>query len=155
MLGRAGRGKIPGRVIIQSYNPENFTIQCAKEQNYEKFYETEIALRKQLKYPPFCDIILIRFNSDNEKEIKLISNKVYNYLKSNLNNNIEQEQFKIFTPMPSPIDKIQNKYRWRIIVKGNITKEANKVLNNCLREVYKENIKTTRISIDINPNNMY
>lgn len=155
MLGRAGRENIPGKVIIQSYNPENFTIQCAREQNYEKFFETEIALRKQLKYPPFCDIILIRFNSDNENEIKIISNKVYNYLKKNLNKNSQQDQFKIFIPMPSPIDKIQNKYRWRIIVKGNMTKEANEVFNNCLKNIYDEDIKSTRISIDINPNSMY
>ena len=57
--GRAGRENLPGRVIIQSYNPENFSIQDAQKQNYQEFYETEIALRKQLKYPPFCDIIVI------------------------------------------------------------------------------------------------
>ena len=108
-----------------------------------------------MKYPPFCDIILIRFNSDNENEIKIISNKVYNYLKKNLNKNSQQDQFKIFIPMPSPIDKIQNKYRWRIIVKGNMTKEANEVFNNCLKNIYDEDIKSTRISIDINPNSMY
>ncbi|MCI8411160.1 MAG: hypothetical protein HFJ40_01670 [Clostridia bacterium] len=144
---------MPGKVIIQSYNPENFSIQCAKEQNYDKFYETEIALREQLKYPPFCDIILISFSSNNENEIKNVSNEVYKYLKANLNKDLEE--YKIFIPMPSPIDKIQNKYRWRIIIKGNMTKETNEVLNNCLKQIYQKNLKTTRISIDINPNNMY
>ena len=71
-----------GKVIIQSYNPENFSIQCAKRQNYEEFYETEIALRKQLKYPPFCDIIVVNFNSLNEIEIKQSSQWVYEYLKN-------------------------------------------------------------------------
>ena len=113
------------------------------------FYETEIALREQLKYPPFCDIILIGFNSSNIEELKQISNFVYKYLKENLS-----QEFKIFEPMPAPIDKIQNKIRYRIIVKGNMNKKANEALNNCLQEVYKKNIKTTRISIDINPNNM-
>ncbi len=70
VAGRAGREKLEGKVIIQCYNPENFTIQCAKEQNYEKFYETEITLRKQLKYPPFCDIIVVNFNSLSETEIR-------------------------------------------------------------------------------------
>ena len=63
VAGRAGREKLPGKVIIQTYNPDNFSIQEAQQQNYKKFYETEIALRKQLKYPPFCDIIIIGFNS--------------------------------------------------------------------------------------------
>ena len=81
------------------------------------FYETEIALRKQLKYPPFCDIILISFNSLDEKEI-------------------------------------QNRYRWRIIVKGKIDEKSNTILNRALREIYSKNLKTTRVNIDVNPNNM-
>ena len=114
------------------------------------FYETEIALRKQLKYPPFCDIILIGFNSGKEEEIKRVSLFMYNELNSKLNKN----EFKIFKPMPCPIDKIQNRYRWRIIIKGNMTLEANKILNESLQNAYNKNIKDTRISIDINPNNM-
>ena len=52
------------------------------------------------------------------------------------------------------IDKIQNRYRWRIIIKGNMTEKSNQILNDCLKEIYQENIKDTRIAIDINPNNM-
>ena len=114
------------------------------------FYNTEIALRKQLNYPPFCDIIMIGFNSLSEKEIEESSKEVYNYLKKHL----KEQEFKILKPMPSPIDKIQNRYRWRIIIKGNMTEEANKILNECLKNAYMENYKNTRISIDINPNNM-
>ena len=73
VAGRAGREQLEGNVIIQTYNPENFAIQCAKEQNYDKFYNTEIALREQLKYPPFSDIILIGFSSLNENEVKQIA----------------------------------------------------------------------------------
>ena len=150
VAGRAGREKLSGKVIIQTYNPDNFSIICAQKQNYEMFYETEIALRKQLKYPPFCDIILISFNGLNEYNIKNISNEIYKKLSEKLN----QEEFKIFRPMPSPIDKIQNRYRWRIIIKGNMTVEANEILNQTLKEIYSKNIKDIRISIDVNPNNM-
>ena len=162
VAGRAGREKLPGKVIIQSYNPENFTIQCAKEQNYSKFYETEIALRKQLKYPPFCDIIVVNFNGTIEAEIKTLSKWVYETLKKNLEvakvgetaELAEENQFRVFQPMPAPIDKIQNRYRWRIIIKGNMTKQANEVLNQCLQEVYQKDLKNIRITIDVNPNNM-
>ena len=150
VAGRAGRENLSGKVIMQTYNPDNFSIICAQKQNYEMFYETEIALRKQLKYPPFCDIILISFNGLNEYNIKNISNEMYKKLLEKLN----QEEFKIFRPMPSPIDKIQNRYRWRIIIKGNITVEANEILNQTLKEIYSKNIKDIRISIDVNPNNM-
>ena len=150
VAGRAGRENLDGNVIIQTYNPENFSIQCAKEQNYEKFYNTEIALRKQLKYPPFCDIILIGFNSLVEKEIIDVSGKVYNYLK----NNLDGQAFIVLKPMPSPIDKIQNRFRWRIIIKGNMTEIANEVINNCLKKVYDANYKNTRVTVDVNPNSM-
>lgn len=150
VAGRAGRENLPGKVIIQTYNPENFSIICAQKQNYNMFYETEIELRKQLKYPPFCDIILIGFNSYSENEIKNVSKKVYDELQQNMN----QEKFKIYKPMPCPIDKIQNRYRWRIIIKGVMDKEANEVFNQVIMKIYSENIKDTRISIDINPNNM-
>ena len=150
VAGRAGRENLPGKVIIQSYNPENFSIQDAQKQDYEKFYDTEIALRKQLKYPPFCDIIVIGFNSINEEEIKKVSNLAYEIAVKNLNN----EEFKIFKPMPSPIDKIQNKFRWRIIIKGNMNEKANVALNELLKTLYDKDYKNTKITIDVNPNNM-
>jgi len=150
VAGRAGREKLPGNVVIQTYNPDNFAILCAKQQNYEMFYNTEIALRKQLKYPPFCDIILIGFNSLIENEIIKVSDMVYTYLKDKL----DEQTFIILKPMPSPVDKIQNRYRWRIIIKGNMTDTANQIINNCLKQVYESNFKNTRVTVDINPNSM-
>ncbi len=150
VAGRAGRENLPGKVIIQSYNPENFSIQDAQKQNYEQFYEKEILLRKQLKYPPFCDIIIIGFNSINEEEIKKVSKLTYEYIK----NGLENEEFKIFKPMPSPIDKIQNRFRWRIIIKGNMTEKANIIFNEMLKKMYDRDIKNTKITVDVNPNSM-
>ena len=138
------------------------------------FYDTEILIRKQLKYPPFCDIIVIGFNGLNEKKIIDISTKTYNYLKQNLENRkineklnkenclekkskqVNKQKFKIFKPMPAPIDKIQNRYRYRIIIKGVMNGRANEVLNNYLKEIYQKekSLKDVRISIDVNPNNM-
>ena len=158
VAGRAGREKDkPGKVIVQTYNPDNFSILCSKKQDYEMFYETEILIRKQLKYPPFCDIIVIGFNGLNQKQLIDISNKSYNYLRQYLDNEDEIEEnkeFKIFKPMPAPIDKIQNRYRYRIIIKGVMNKRANEVLNNYLRDVYQKDLKDIRISVDVNPNNM-
>lgn len=150
VAGRAGRENLQGNVIIQTYNPENFAIQCAKEQNYDKFYNTEIALREQLKYPPFSDIILIGFSSLNENEVKQIAEKTYQYFRKMFNT----EEFNVLKPMPSPIDKIQNRFRWRIIIKGIMTEKANGILNEYLQKFYNCNYKNTKVTIEINPNNM-
>ena len=151
VAGRAGRENLPGKVIIQTYNPESFPIEFSKNQNYDLFYKTEIQLRKQLKYPPFCDIIVIGFSAEDHKEISNSSNFVYNLLKTN----IEKYGFKVFMPMPAPIDKIKNKYRWRIIAKGDVTEEVTIVINKCLQKFYESGIgKKTNIAVDVNPNNM-
>ena len=149
VAGRAGRENLSGKVVIQSYNPESFSIQTAKKQNYQEFYETEITLRKQLKYPPFCDIIVIGFNSLKEEKIIETSQKVYDLLKEKV-----PENYIISKPAPSPIDKIQNRYRWRIIIKGNMDWNLNEILNKCLATIYEKNDKSVNISIDVNPNNM-
>lgn len=146
VAGRAGREKNRGKVIIQTYNPDNFCIECAKEQDYEKLYNAEIVLRKQLKYPPFCDIIVIGISSTNENEIKTISNLIYNNISKKYNKN-----FSIYKPLPAPIDKIKNKYRWRIIMKCKLNNNIIDIINDSLKDI---NLSKVRISIDVNPNNM-
>ena len=149
VAGRAGREKLPGRVIIQTYNPENFAIECSKKQDYDKFYETEIELRKQLKYPPFCDIISIGLTDIDNNKIKNVSERLY----KNIKNLIEKENTNIFIykPLPCPIDKIKNRYRWRIIIKGKLT---NKLINVINKAIEITNLKTTRIIVDTNPSNL-
>ena len=151
VAGRAGREK-KGRVIIQTYNPENFAIECVKKQNYDEFYNIEIQLRKQLKYPPFCDIITFGISSENKDEVQVASKKLYNILQRNIKNtNIKME---IYNPVVSPISKMKNKYRWRIIGKCILNNNVITLVNNTLDEYYNLKFKTTRIIADINPNNM-
>ena len=152
VAGRAGRGEDKGRVIIQTYNPDNFSIECAKKQDYNLFYNTEISLRKQLKYPPFCDIILIGFTSVIEQEVAKVAGKIHEYLK----NRVLKENLGIilYKALPSPIDKIKNKYRWRILIKCKFGEEITDLINDVLEEFQKTRSKSTKITIDLNPNNM-
>lgn len=149
VAGRAGREKLPGRVIIQTYNPDNFAIECSKKQNYDEFYETEIELRKQLKYPPFCDIISIGLTDTDNNKIKNVSERLYNNISRTIKN--EKMDFNIYKPLPCPIDKIKNKYRWRIILKGKLNNKIIDIINKSIEQV---NPKTTRIIVDTNPTNL-
>lgn len=151
VVGRSGREK-EGRAIIQTYNPDNFVIECAKNQNYDEFYNIEIRLRKQLKYPPFCDIIMFGISSNNKDEVKESSQKLFTILQRN----IKKSKFKIeiYNPVIAPISKIKNKYRWRIIGKCNLDNNILNLVNNTLEDYYKLKIKNTRVIADINPNNM-
>lgn len=152
VAGRAGREQDEGRVIIQTYNPDNFAVECSKKQDYELFYETEIGLRKQLKYPPFCDIILIGITSSNEKELTEVSRKLHSYLKMRL----QKENFAmiLYSPVSAPIDKIKNKYRWRIIVKCKLEDDIINLMNDMLNEYNTMKVHDTKVVIDVNPNDM-
>jgi len=92
----------------------------------------------------------VNFKGEVEKQIIQASQWIYKYLKSNL----KESQFNIFQPMPAPIDKIQNKIRWRMIIKGTMEENASEILNECLKKVYEKQWKSTTITIDVNPNNM-
>lgn len=148
VAGRAGREEA-GKVIIQTYNPDHYAIAYSKRQNYDLFYKTEIDLRKKLNYPPFCDIILIRFNGKNVSEIQKISEIVYKKLKS-----FNLENVFIYKPVPSPIDKIKNKYRWRIVIKCKLNSKMLDMIKFCIEDQKIKKMKDTSIIVDINPSNM-
>lgn len=151
VAGRAGRERQQGNVIVQTYNPDNYSIQYAKKQNYDDFYNIEIKLRNQLRYPPFCDIIMFGISGEMEEVVSKTANKLYKELKES----IEQERLiaNILKPLPAPIDKIKNRYRWRIIIKAKVNDKLIDIINECLynKELLKNN---ARIIADINPTNM-
>ena len=152
VAGRAGRGQDKGNVIIQTYNPDNLSIEYSKEQNYRLFYNTEIIIRKQLKYPPFCDIILIGFSSENEKNVIESARFMYMSLKNKIIN--EKLQIILYKPVPAPIDKIKNKIRWRIIIKCKFNNEVIEALNTSLKDLNSKKLKDVKTIIDLNPTNM-
>lgn len=151
VAGRAGRENLQGNVIIQTYNPDHFSIECAKEQNYDKFYLIEENLRKQLKYPPFCDIIVVGISGEKEDEVKRQAEFLYKQLYAKIKRC--SINLALYSPRPAPIDKIKNKYRWRIILKGNFDEPINNMMGEILKEVYVKGNKA-RIIIDVNPSSM-
>ena len=146
--GRSGREQ-KGKVIIQTYNPDHYAIIDSQKQDYDLFYNQEIELRKMLNYPPFCDIIMIRFSGENLEEIKKLSNIVYKKIKS-----INSETINIYKPVSSPIDRIKNKYRWRIIIKCKLNSKMLDIINYALEDEKIKKNKNISIIVDINPNSM-
>lgn len=152
VAGRAGREKDSGKVIIQTYNPDNFCINYAKKQDYEIFYDTEVSIRRQLKYPPFCDIILIGISDSDEQNVQNTASQLFKLLEESFKDT--NENVLLFNPLPSPISKIKNKYRWRIILKCKLNNNIINILNNTLENYYNLNTSKCRIIIDTNPSNM-
>ena len=152
VAGRAGRGDCEGRVIIQTYNPDNYAIEYSKLQDYDLFFNTEIELRKQLKYPPFCDIILIDMSAKTLAELKKVAKDLHTYLKNRVIN--EKFGLLLYSPVPSPVDKIKDRYRWRMIIKCKYDDRVNALLTDALNQFINMKTKTARVNIELNPNNM-
>ena len=149
--GRSGRGKKEGKVVIQTYNADNLTIQYAANNDYDSFYKNEIMLRETMDYPPFTSILVVTMSSEDEKLlIKSIQNVGVN-LTYKMG---ENDKIKLLGPCPCGVSKIKNFYRWQIIIKGNIKTEVASEIKNLVYESVKKVYTSIRVSIDINPSNM-
>lgn len=116
--GRAGRGDVPGRVIMQTYAPEHYVIQCAAKQDYQAFYKQEIAFRKELLYPPFQEMLKILVLDEDEEKVWQKASAVTQALESWQQENSAETATEIIGPYEDVIKKIRNKYRLVIVVKG-------------------------------------
>ncbi|MBN2285381.1 MAG: primosomal protein N' [Tissierellales bacterium] len=148
--GRAGRGDIKGRVIVQTYEPNNYSIVCAKNNDYLSFVKRELILRKEFKYPPFVDIVAITASSKNEDVLRILVQEKYHLLKNAMKTYIDSKKMILYPPMNHNIYKINNKYRISIIMKHK--KSVSLEIKTILRELFfTSSYKEVDISIDINP----
>jgi primosomal protein N' (replication factor Y) len=149
--GRAGRGDKPGKVVIQTYEPENNSIIYASQNNYEGFYENEILLRKAMNYPPFGRILLINFSSKNEQLLIKNIQKIGYLLKHKLRNS---DNIFMLGPTVSSLSRIKEYYRWQILIKGKFDNEFENKIKNFVYENLKSMYNDIRVSLDVNPSNM-
>ena len=108
-----------------------------------------------MRYPPFCDIIQVGISGNTKKEVEDISSNIYKYIQDTaIKHSVEMQVFK---PVPAPIDKIKNKIRWRIIIKCKLDNRIVNILNQTSQKAnhyISKNKYSSRVIIDINPNNM-
>lgn len=151
VCGRAGRGDVEGRAVIQTYQPENATINFAREQNYLAFYENEIKYRKRMDYPPFCDIVYILVSGENEELVSREIGNIGGLLKERANTG--DQIISLLGPAPSPIAKIKNKFRHRILLKARSAGAILPFLKE-ISDAHNSGKPKNTLVIDINPTNM-
>ncbi len=155
VVGRSGRGKSPGKAYIQTAFSDSEIICLAKEQDYESFYDIEIDMRKQMVYPPFCDICVIGFSGEKEYVVNNSANEMLNILKS-----IHSEQYSnlkiiVLGPVVPRISRVGGKFRSRIIIKCRNDKNFREMISKLLKEFTKnKNNDNVNIYVDINPESL-
>lgn len=152
VAGRAGRGDLQGKVIIQTYTPEHYSLKYSINYDYEGFYEKEFTIRALMKYPPFGEILLINGVSKKEDLLKDFMHKISNVIKPLVEPIYNVD---ILGPIPCMVAKVKENYRWQIIIKGEFNSEFAKKIKELLYDENKKVYNDIRISMDINPNNLF
>lgn len=151
--GRAGRGPSPGKVVLQTYNPEHFTIAAARNQDFTQFYSQEIQHRRLLQYPPFSRMIRVQISGKNsvrtEKEAKALGSRCTELKRCK---QAFQDSIDILGPIESPLSKIANRYRWQILLKGSHVKTLHQFSRALFFQPNKQG-KSYQVStvIDVDP----
>lgn len=145
--GRAGRHDLTGEVIVQSYTPDHYSIDFAKEYDYPGFFAKEMSIRRAFQYPPYFYLTLITVSHPNMNKAQEVTRTISQLLNKHLS-----EQSKILGPTPSPIERIKNRYRFQCMIKYKYEAKQRDVLARIL-QYYEEMMRKEDllIQIDLQP----
>lgn len=144
VAGRAGRGEQPGRVILQTYNPENPVIQAVKQQAMHSFIETELSQRRALTYPPIGRLILLRITSPYRQAAEQTAHDIAEQVAHHLS-----AEWTLLGPAPAPILRVARRYRWHVLLKGAIAAPLPE-----LRDLIQQCPSQVSLTIDVDPLNL-
>lgn len=153
VAGRAGRGDSKGTVVLQTYNPEHFTILSAKDQNFVSFYEREIRFRKDLNYPPFSRMIMIRLSGREKKRTHECAKAIGECCGAlRAGNKSFQKSVTVLGPIEASVARIAGRFRWQVLLKGSDSVQ----IHRFAREIMFENApkicgRDVNISVDVDP----
>ena len=151
VTGRAGRGEKSGRVIIQTFQPEHYSIIMARNHDYSGLYKREIELRKALGYPPFSRLVNVKIEGAENAHVQDAALRLAN-LALKFQKGSEPE---ILGPAPAPLTRIRDKYRWQLLIKGRKLEVLHTFLCRLEGEIPTlSKAGTVRIAIDIDPEYM-
>jgi primosomal protein N' (replication factor Y) len=153
VAGRAGRGTVPGRVILQTYNPNHFAILSATNQDFQSFYHQEITFRKSLDYPPFSRMVQLKISGKNPEKTRQHAQNIGELCHTlKKNNRSFLKSVEIMGPIEASLPKIAKQYRWQILLKCPSIKQLHRFLHQIWFE-NKANIVTRDVNVvlDVDP----
>ncbi|MCU9612160.1 primosomal protein N' [Caldibacillus lycopersici] len=145
--GRAGRHQLPGEVVIQTYTPEHYSVQLAKEHDFIQFYQQEMSIRRVGQYPPYYYLALINVSHENLQLVVKVMDKITTFIRHNLSN-----QARVLGPAASPIARINNRYRYQCLIKYKKEPNLIPVIQKAIAHFHEEQLKKgMTITVDLNP----
>jgi primosomal protein N' (replication factor Y) len=151
VAGRAGRGSVPGRVVIQSYHPENYALDFARQQDYLGFYRKEIDYRRLMGYPPFRNLIQILVSDPDRAKAMRKAETIANALKAHFGKLDATSRPHVLGPAIAPMEKLRGSYRVQILVKSRAGANAAVLLRDCFENLERNRLSLAKVHIDVDP----
>jgi primosomal protein N' (replication factor Y) len=153
VAGRAGRGASPGSVILQTYNPDHFSIVAAKDQDFESFYNQELTFRKALGYPPFSRMIQLKISGKDKLKTQGQAERLGDLCRAlKVKHPALYDRVELMGPIAASLTRIAGQYRWQMMLKDNHAKTLHQFVGQLLFEnstVF--NSRSVRVVIDVDP----
>jgi len=154
VAGRAGRGKTPGRVIIQTRQPKHYSFLAASDHNCASFASKELRHRKQMEYPPYSRLANVRISSTKREIASKSAADVMAVFKRIQKRMKDGERIKILGPAPATIEKLRGRYRWQLLIKAPTPRLLSSLLGAARPALSGILPSKARLSIDVDPVNM-
>jgi primosomal protein N' (replication factor Y) (superfamily II helicase) len=151
VAGRAGRGSSPGRVVIQSYHPDNYALRFAQKQDYQAFYDHEIDFRRLMGYPPFRSLIQILVTGPDRAKAAHTAEKIAGTLKLHAARVDGPLRPHVLGPAAAPLEKLRGNYRMQVLVKLHPGPGGISVLHDCFEELERRKISSAKVHVDVDP----
>jgi primosomal protein N' (replication factor Y) len=156
VAGRAGRGTCPGRVILQTYNPDHFCITTAADQAYAAFYRHETAFRKSVMYPPYARLVQILLTGKDEAQTARFAHELGRLCQSlQKENPALAKDVRVLGPVAAPLSRIKKQYRWHLLLKGK-SADSLHALARSLKAAAEQAVRPadTKLIINVDPVDM-
>jgi primosomal protein N' (replication factor Y) len=145
VAGRAGRGSLPGIVLVQTINPDHYAVRLAAAQDYQGFYEKELSFRRMMHYPPFSAMANVLVRSE-KKEMAMRMSTELGYLL-----NPPPEKLRVMGPAEAPVPRLKNEYRYQFLIKAASRKALNELLRKIRNFALEHKWGATALVIDVDP----
>ncbi len=150
--GRAGRGDVAGRVIMQTYNPDHFIIKASQQQDFIEFFQNEAPFRKALMYPPFSRLIQLKMSGGSYEKVKTYAQMIAGILNTLIENKTGRETMTmVLGPVESPIGKISSRFRWQILLKGSSASFLNQIVKSMMVHPAAAAGSKITLAVDVDP----
>jgi primosomal protein N' (replication factor Y) (superfamily II helicase) len=146
VAGRAGRGELPGRVLIQTYYPEHYAVQDAVRQDYLSFYEREVHFRRMMMYPPFTSLANVIVRDTNLEKAIRWSRRLSGYFSPQ-----DGKGVRILGPASAPLARLKKEHRFQFLLKSPKKSVLTKILSGALGFCDAEEIPQTAVLVDMDP----